>query len=143
MTGACKASGVSNEPSRTGVCVIRITAQRSSILITLRENADVERIPATDMQDADVNEAVQVREFSPRSSQLRRSTNVAGAGLSEAAKSVTVRHAHRYLCGDPVGVSGCLQLQHMLIGRELGTQHLSCICSVARLSLTVGDGGCP
>jgi hypothetical protein len=65
VTGGCEASGVSNEPSRTGVCVIRITAQGSSIFITLRENADVERIPADrTYKMRNVNEAVQaVHEF--------------------------------------------------------------------------------
>ena len=58
VTGARQASGVSSEPSRTGVCVIRITAQGGRMFITLRENADVERIPAdrtykmTDVSDA-------------------------------------------------------------------------------------------
>jgi len=58
-------SVVSNEPSRTGVCVIRITAQGRRTFITLRENADVERIPADrTYKTSDVNAAVQaVREF--------------------------------------------------------------------------------
>jgi sugar/nucleoside kinase (ribokinase family) len=65
VTGACQASGVSNEPSRTGVCVIRITAQGSRMFITLRENANVERIPADRTSKmSDVNEAVlAVHEF--------------------------------------------------------------------------------
>jgi len=56
---------VSNEASRTGVCVIRITAQGSRTFISLRENADVERIPADRTRKmSDVNEAVQaVHEF--------------------------------------------------------------------------------
>lgn len=65
VTGGCQADGVSSEPSRTGVCVIRITAQGSRMFITLRENADVERIPADRMCNmSDVDEAVQaVHEF--------------------------------------------------------------------------------
>ena len=65
VTDACQAGGVSNEPSRTGVCVIRITAQGSRMFITLRENADVERIPADRTSNmGDVNEAVlAVHEF--------------------------------------------------------------------------------
>ena len=65
VTGACQASGVNSEPSRTGVCVIRITAQGGRMLITLRENADVERIPADrTYKMTDVSEAIRaVHEF--------------------------------------------------------------------------------
>ena len=65
VTGACQASGVKNEPSRTGVCVIRITAEGSRIFITLRENADVERIAADRTRKIiDVSETVlAVHEF--------------------------------------------------------------------------------
>jgi hypothetical protein len=34
------------DPSRTGVCVVRIETQRSGILITLRTNADVAQLSA-------------------------------------------------------------------------------------------------
>jgi hypothetical protein len=56
---------VRNEPSRTGVCVIRITAEGSRIFITLRENADVERIAADRTRKiSDVNDTVlAVHEF--------------------------------------------------------------------------------
>lgn len=65
VTGACQASGVSSEPSRTGVCVIRITAQGGRMFITLRENADVERTPADrTYKMTDVSEAIRaVHEF--------------------------------------------------------------------------------
>jgi hypothetical protein len=65
VTGACQASDVRNEPSRTGVCVVRITAEGSRIFITLRENADVERIAADRTRKiSDVNDTVlAVHEF--------------------------------------------------------------------------------
>ena len=54
-----------HEPARTGVCVIRITIQSSGVLITLRENPDVEQV-STDRRHVttDVSAAVQaVQEF--------------------------------------------------------------------------------
>jgi len=53
------------EPSRTGVCVIRIELQSSGVLITLLENPDVEQVSTAQTSvQADVDAAVQaVQEF--------------------------------------------------------------------------------
>jgi len=53
------------EPSRTGVCLVRIEAQDSGVLITLRTNADVQQVSTEQiLVVADVEVAVQVvREF--------------------------------------------------------------------------------
>jgi hypothetical protein len=52
-------------PSRTGVCVVRIEAQASSVLITLRTNTDIEQISTERVVVvADIEAATQVvREF--------------------------------------------------------------------------------
>ena len=56
---------VGYEPSRTGVCVVKIAIEGNGVLITLRENADIERISIDRKRvTADVNAAVQaVHEF--------------------------------------------------------------------------------
>jgi hypothetical protein len=54
-----------HQPSRIGVCVIRVETQRSGVLITLRENPDVEQV-STERAIAvtDVDAAVEaVRDF--------------------------------------------------------------------------------
>lgn len=53
------------EPSRTGVCLVRIERQRSGVLITLRTNADVAQLSAERVTVlADVEAAVAaVRQF--------------------------------------------------------------------------------
>jgi hypothetical protein len=52
-------------PPRTGVCVVRIERQRSGILITLRTNADLAKLPVEQViVVADVEAAVAtVRRF--------------------------------------------------------------------------------
>jgi hypothetical protein len=51
--------------ARTGVCVVRIESQRSGILVTLRTNADVAKLPVERViVVADVEAAVEaVRSF--------------------------------------------------------------------------------
>lgn len=53
------------DPPRTGVCVVRIERQRGGILITLRSNADVAKLPVERViVVADVEAAVEtVRRF--------------------------------------------------------------------------------
>lgn len=54
-----------NDPSRTGICVVRIEEQGSGVLITLRVNADVEQVSTERvLVVANVDAAVRaVREF--------------------------------------------------------------------------------
>lgn len=53
------------EPLRTGVCVVTISIEASGVHITVRENADVERISVDRKRVMDdVNAAIQaVRDF--------------------------------------------------------------------------------
>jgi hypothetical protein len=53
------------QPSRTGVCVVRIETQPSGVLITLRENPDIEQVSTERaIVVTDVDAAVEaVRDF--------------------------------------------------------------------------------
>jgi predicted alpha-1,6-mannanase (GH76 family) len=65
VTVGLENGAVPYEPSRTGICLVRIEAQDSGVLITLRTNADVEQVSTEQvLVVADINAAVQVvREF--------------------------------------------------------------------------------
>jgi hypothetical protein len=58
-------SGVRDDPSRTGVCVVRIEAQAGGVLITLRTNTDIEQVSTERVVVvADIDAATRVvREF--------------------------------------------------------------------------------
>jgi hypothetical protein len=71
-SGPARMDAVRENPSRTGVCVVRIEAQAGSVLITLRTNTDIEQISTERVVVvADIDAAIQavrtfLAGFSPR-----------------------------------------------------------------------------